>query len=52
MAETRAAASLSTAAQQRRAQVLGLLLIAAAILALTLLRADLHTLFAPGWWRF
>ena len=36
----------------RRAQVFGLLLIAAGLLAAILARADMHVLFAPGWWRF
>ena len=36
----------------RRRQVWGLLLIAAFILALVLLRAPAHVLFPPGWWRF
>jgi hypothetical protein len=31
---------------------MGLLLVAAIILAATLYRADWHTLFPPGWWRF
>jgi hypothetical protein len=36
----------------RRQQVVGLLLIAAAILVFALLRADWHALFPPGWWRW
>lgn len=36
----------------RKRQVFGLLLIAAAILAVALFRANLHDLFPPGWWRF
>ena len=36
----------------RRRQALGLVLIAAAILLLVLLRAPEHVLFPPGWWRF
>ena len=40
------------AALARRRQALGLLLLAAAILALVLLRAPAHILFPPGWWRF
>ncbi|MGC2162803.1 MAG: hypothetical protein WA634_12890 [Silvibacterium sp.] len=35
----------------RKRQVYGLLLIAAAILAVALLRADLHDVFPQGWWR-
>jgi hypothetical protein len=43
---------LSTEERYRRLQVFGLLLLACIILAVTLLRADPHTLFPPGWWRF
>jgi hypothetical protein len=39
-------------ARLRRQQVYGLLLIAAAILAFTLWRADLHGIFPQGWWRW
>lgn len=35
-----------------RRQVFGLLLLAAAILLLTLLRANFREIFPPGWWRF
>ncbi|HUY82232.1 MAG TPA: hypothetical protein VMU92_10965 [Acidobacteriaceae bacterium] len=35
----------------RKRQVYGLLLIAGVILAIVLLRGDLHTLFPHGWWR-
>jgi hypothetical protein len=35
-----------------RRQVSGLLIIAAVILLIALLRADRHALFPPGWWRF
>ncbi len=48
---TRAARSLAIANRYRRTQVFGLLLIAAAILAVALYRADPHVLFPPGWWR-
>ncbi|MBW4026457.1 hypothetical protein [Acidipila rosea] len=37
--------------QLRRRQIAGLLLVAGVILAVALLRADPHVLFAPGWWR-
>jgi hypothetical protein len=37
--------------QLRRRQIYGLLLIAALILAIALLRADLHAVFPRGWWR-
>ncbi|HEY0784855.1 MAG TPA: hypothetical protein VGD62_03230 [Acidobacteriaceae bacterium] len=40
------------AVRYRRSQVLGLLLIAGVILAVTLLRAERGMLFPPGWWRF
>jgi uncharacterized membrane protein YidH (DUF202 family) len=36
----------------RRRQAIGLLLIAAGILAYVLTRANWHDLFPPGWWRF
>jgi hypothetical protein len=36
----------------RRRQILGILLIAAAILLFTLLRADWHGIFPRGWWRW
>jgi hypothetical protein len=39
-------------AQLRRRQISGLLLIAAAILVIALLRSDLYAIFPPGWWRF
>jgi len=35
----------------RKRQVYGLLLIAVVILAVALLRADLHAVFPRGWWR-
>jgi hypothetical protein len=35
----------------RRRQAIGILLIAAAILALALLRADWRAVFPPRWWR-
>ena len=35
-----------------RRQVIGILLIAAAILIFTLLRANWHDLFPQGWWRW
>jgi hypothetical protein len=43
---------MSAPEQLRKRQAVGLLLIAAAILAVALLRANLHTLFPQGWWRF
>ena len=36
----------------RRQQVIGILLIAAAILVFTLFRADWHNIFPKGWWRW
>lgn len=36
----------------RRRQAYGLLLIAAAILIVALLRANPHQIFPHGWWRF
>jgi hypothetical protein len=35
-----------------RRQVAGLLIIAAIILVVALLRADRHLLFPAGWWRW
>jgi hypothetical protein len=35
-----------------RRQIAGLLIIAGVILVIALLRADLHVLFPPGWWRW
>lgn len=39
-------------ARLRRQQVIGILLVAAAILVFTLLRANWHDLFPQGWWRW
>ncbi len=36
----------------RRRQVVGILLVAAAILVFALLRANWHDLFPQGWWRW
>jgi len=36
---------------ERHRQVRGLLLLAIAILIFSLLRAGLHNVFTPGWWR-
>jgi hypothetical protein len=36
---------------ERRRQIRGLLLLAGALLIFILLRAGLHTVFTPGWWR-
>lgn len=38
-------------AHERRRQIRGSLLLAIAILVFSLLRAGLHTVFTPGWWR-
>jgi hypothetical protein len=38
--------------QLRKRQLLGLLLVALIILVVALFRADLHSVFPPGWWRF
>jgi hypothetical protein len=37
--------------RERRAQLRGLLIIAALILLLILFRADRAAIFHPGWWR-
>lgn len=42
---------MDTREQLRRRQVFGLLLIAAAILIVALLRTNLHDVFPRGWWR-
>ena len=39
-------------ARLRRQQLIRILIIAAANLAFTLLRADWHNLFPQGWWRW
>ncbi len=49
--QVKAARTRTLATRYRRSQVYGLLLIAAAILAVTLFRAEPHLLFGPGWWR-
>jgi hypothetical protein len=36
---------------ERRRQIRGLLLLAIAVLFFSLLRADMHNVFTPGWWR-
>ncbi len=36
---------------ERRRQIRGLLLLALAILLFSLLRAGIHNVFTPGWWR-
>ena len=38
-------------AAERRRQVLSLLLLAAALLIGSVLRAGIHNVFLPGWWR-
>lgn len=43
---------MDTREQLRKLQVYGLLLIAAAILVVALLRANPHNVFPRGWWRF
>lgn len=41
-----------TPVRVRRQQAAGLLILAALILALTLLRADWRAIFPMGWWRW
>lgn len=36
----------------RQRQVIGIVIVAAAILVFTLLRADWRGIFPPGWWRW
>jgi hypothetical protein len=38
--------------RERRSQLRGLLILAAIILAILLLRADRQAIFHTGWWRF
>jgi hypothetical protein len=45
-------ASGEESAKLRRRQVVGILIIAAAILAFTLMRADWRGIFPAGWWRW
>jgi hypothetical protein len=40
----------ATEVKERRRQVRGLLLIALAVIALSILRAGIHRVFTPGWW--
>lgn len=40
------------ASRLRRQQAIGILIVAAAILLFTLIRADRHMLFPSGWWRW
>jgi hypothetical protein len=37
--------------RERRSQIRGLLILAAILLLLILLRADRKAIFHPGWWR-
>lgn len=37
---------------QTRSQVRGLLLLALAAILFAILRAGIHNVFTPGWWRF
>jgi hypothetical protein len=37
--------------QERRRHIRGLLLLALSVLTFSLLRAGLHNIFTPGWWR-
>ncbi|HEX3986502.1 MAG TPA: hypothetical protein VHX13_07820 [Acidobacteriaceae bacterium] len=41
-----------TQVRVRRQQAAGILILAAIILALTLLRADWQAIFPTGWWRW
>jgi hypothetical protein len=38
-------------ARERRSQVRGLVLLALAAIAFAILRAGVHRVFTPGWWR-
>jgi hypothetical protein len=48
----KAAASGPERERLLRQQVVGILLVAAVILAFTLMRANWHDLFPQGWWRW
>ncbi|WP_263367509.1 hypothetical protein [Edaphobacter bradus] len=37
--------------QERRRQLRGLIFLAMAVLVFSLLRAGIHHVFTPGWWR-
>ena len=37
--------------QERRRQLRGLMLLAIAVLFFSILRAGIHRVFTPGWWR-
>jgi hypothetical protein len=37
--------------QERRRQLRGLILLAIAVLVFSILRAGVHRVFTPGWWR-
>jgi hypothetical protein len=37
--------------QERRRQVRGLVLLAVAVIVFSVLRAGVHHVFTPGWWR-
>jgi hypothetical protein len=50
--KSRPAMKSALAPAYRRSQVLGLLMVAAVLLAVILARADMRILFPPGWWRF
>jgi hypothetical protein len=50
--EPEPARSAAAYARLRRQQVIGILLVAAAILVFALLRANWHELFPQGWWRW
>ncbi|WP_256366815.1 hypothetical protein [Acidobacterium sp. S8] len=41
---------MSNAHAYRKRQIVGLLLIAAVLLGIALLRAPAHTIFPQGWW--
>jgi hypothetical protein len=38
-------------ARERRSQVRGLVWLALAVIVFAILRAGMHRVFAPGWWR-
>jgi hypothetical protein len=41
---------VNTSSEYRKRQIIGLLIVAAAVLTIALLRVRAHTVFPRGWW--